>query len=96
MTKQKVHINWGACADWLMVRARLKFLHATLYGNFCDAECNITQVKHKLESLGYVVSIEDGYNGTKGTLLRVSDKPTEHEPGSYYYPKIHSMFYRWR
>jgi hypothetical protein len=87
MSKKLVHFNWGACGDWAMVRAHLKFLDATLYGNFCDAKCDVEKTKRKIEDRGYKVTIEED-----PLLFRLSDKEQQKkipEPHTRNAPRAH-------
>jgi hypothetical protein len=68
MSKKLVHFNWGACGDWMLIRSKLKFLEVTLYGNFCDATCDVGKTKRKIEDMGYRVTIEEN-----PLLFRISD-----------------------
>jgi hypothetical protein len=59
MKKRNLHINWGMCGDWNFTRARLKWLPTILYGNFCDLECYPSEIRHRLENLGFKVVEEE-------------------------------------
>lgn len=90
MTKKIVHFNWGACGDWMLVRSKLKFLNVTLYGNFCDAKCDIEKTKRKIEDMGYKITVEEN-----PLLFRLADKeqpitakdprPTRGNPRTHYF-----------
>jgi hypothetical protein len=74
MKKKLVHFNWGACGDWVRVRSMLKFLRVPMYGNFCDAECYVSEVKQKLETMGFKVTQEEyPYGNSTRPLLRLTD-----------------------
>lgn len=75
MSKKIVHFNWGACGDWMLARSKLKFLNVTLFGNFCDAKCDVEKTKRKLEDVGFKVTVEEN-----PLLFRLSDKEQQNDP----------------
>jgi hypothetical protein len=66
----KLHLNWGACADWQDVRARLGFLKTTLYGNFADLEGDPRKIRKQIIGRGFTVECE---TRDSETLMRLSD-----------------------
>jgi hypothetical protein len=66
----KLHLNWGACGDWHDARERLRFLNATLYGNFADIEGDGERIKAQIVRRGFKVECE-----SRGEVmtLRISD-----------------------
>ena len=73
MRRRLAHINWGACGNWSRVHSDLKFLRVTLFANVCDAECNVSYFKRKLEKLGYKVTIEEE-EGDEYIYIFLADK----------------------
>jgi hypothetical protein len=67
----KLHLNWGACADWQDARARLGFLKITLYGNFADIKGDPKKIRKQITGRGFKVECESR-DGDE-MLMRLSD-----------------------
>jgi len=70
--RQRIHLNWGACADWNGARARLSVLRCTLYGNFADIEGDPTRIKAAIKRAGFQVSVD---KRDHHTYFQLSDLP---------------------
>jgi hypothetical protein len=66
----KLHLNWGACADWQDARARLGFLKTVLYGNFAEIEGDPKKIRKQIIGRGFKVDCEP--RGDE-MLMRLSD-----------------------